>query len=554
MSNTLLINGECKGAPEHVGDFRCSPTCTETCAGVVDSADGIAPGYSLMDAKPCPRDNRSSTKQKMLTGGQAHPVGQQSNMRVQGEESFVDAEDRHALGVGNRFGLSGQESATPGSNSFVGRSGDDMLHGMEVDMFPDGSMSEFSPRNLDRTGQRWVGSDSSEIMEGESPLRASTPMDDGEGELIAILETTALSSALAYGNSTTLVGESWSSALEGGSQGMNMTLGESRGDSTHEPTVHAENHTPEGPGVGEEAGVPLGDTSNQTHRTDKAGEQDASWRRSPNRGEEGIMEGRPDEPGINSTLDEPPVNSDISTPETTWMGDSSTSEDGAQVQRDGQPIEADNGALVLRDGRTLTVLLPQRKHTLLPCKFCILSFKGPHQLDMHVRDRHRGARIISQCTMCEKVYKSVHAGACHVPRCRGKAVPQDGGFECEGCDRKFRTKRGRSQHCRIAHPELANIARRKSHPNGADDLELEALLVKAVGRTGRFTEESVLDLVQEDVGTETFSAVGYIAEHNLAVTARQLQAMRRKVSYQSLRKRYIELTEEPAGAHERHLQ
>ena len=82
---------------------------------------------------------------------------------------------------------------------------------MEVDMFPDGSMSDISPRNWNRSGQRLAGIDSSGILEGESHLRASTPMGEGDGELIALLETTALSSALAYGDSTTPVGESWSS-------------------------------------------------------------------------------------------------------------------------------------------------------------------------------------------------------------------------------------------------------------------------------------------------------------------------------------------------------
>ena len=64
----------------------------------------------------------------------------------------------------------------------------------------------------------------------------------------------------------------------------------------------------------------------------------------------------------------------------------------------------------------------------------------------------------------------------------------------------------------------------------------------------------MLNLVRADVGTDTFSAVGFIAEHKLAVTQRQLSTMRRKKSYKSLRKRYIELTEAPASARERHLE
>ena len=97
-----------------------------------------------------------------------------------------------------------------------------------------------------------------------------------------------------------------------GAKAKNMTLGESKGDSSHEPTVRSDIHTPEGKWVGEEARTPLGNDSNQTHHTNEEVQQDVSWRRTPNTGEEGIMEGygrpnvyRTDEPSFNSTPDEP---------------------------------------------------------------------------------------------------------------------------------------------------------------------------------------------------------------------------------------------------------
>uniref|UniRef100_A0A3Q2Y7G9 Reverse transcriptase domain-containing protein n=1 Tax=Hippocampus comes TaxID=109280 RepID=A0A3Q2Y7G9_HIPCM len=99
------------------------------------------------------------------------------------------------------------------------------------------------------------------------------------------------------------------------------------------------------------------------------------------------------------------------------------------------------------------IKLPRRD---FHCFICGIKVMGVWTLNRHFNLKHRLAKILYMCRICEKIETNCHSIACHIPKCKGSKSPVKGAKECDLCKASFNTTRGLSQHKRHRHPAKWN--------------------------------------------------------------------------------------------------